>query len=65
MTLTQRFERETGHAFDPEGPPVIECGFCGGLLQFVTDHDCYGTRAASAEAARKSAYNLDYYAGRD
>lgn len=48
--LINRFEKETGLDFDPEGPIPTECEHCGKLYQFIPDHECVGIRAANHEA---------------
>jgi hypothetical protein len=50
--MIERFEETTGLTFDHEGPGVIGCEHCGGLLQFVPDHDCCGSRCLDSEVSR-------------
>jgi hypothetical protein len=51
-SLAERFEAETGNEFDADGPGVEECPYCGGLTQYASDHDCYGTRGEDHDAQR-------------
>jgi hypothetical protein len=45
----EEFEDKTGLTYDPEGPDIDECEYCGEPIQYITDHDCPGMRQASAE----------------
>ena len=48
--LVEKFEEETGFDWDPEGPLPSYCEYCGEILQYIPDHDCYGLRCASQES---------------
>lgn len=48
-----------GLVFNPEGPRLDECEHCGGAIQYVPDHKCWGTRAESAELERNDDYKED------
>jgi len=63
--LIHKFEDESGLDFDPDGPLPSECEYCSKLLQFIPDHDCYGTRGEAGEARLQSEYELDYYSGNE
>lgn len=41
-----------GIDFDPNGPKLDECEHCGRALQYVPDHECWGTQAEAAELER-------------
>lgn len=53
----ERFEEETGLDYDTEGPVVFECEHCGCLVQYITDHDCYGTKSECGQAC----FNEPFY----
>ena len=44
---------------------LSECEHCSGPYQYITDHDCWGTRAECGEAAHRSEYEMDYYSGHE
>lgn len=48
-----------GIDFDPNGPKLDECEHCGRALQYVPDHECWGTQAEAAELERNGDYKED------
>jgi len=39
-----------GIDYDPNGPLVAECPYCGTATQYARDHQCYGTRGEDHDA---------------
>jgi hypothetical protein len=65
LDMVERYEADTGDWFDVEGPIPRECGYCGEVYQFASDHECHGTLAEEKDAENNSLRELDFFAGRE